>query len=75
MFATGIWQPVIGGWLDDERASSLAGGLSEEAANLAAGQAALDNIAIFPAILIVAFGGLYLYMRKRSASTSAQSPA
>jgi putative MFS transporter len=50
---------VIGGWLDTERASAIANGLAEEAADLAAGQATLDNLAVFPAILIVLFGILY----------------
>ncbi|MCU0468483.1 MAG: MFS transporter [Arcicella sp.] len=36
---------------------------------LAAGQATLDNIAVIPAILIVAFLGLFLYMRKRGTAT------
>ena len=64
MFATGIWQPVIGGWLDDERAKAQASGLLGDAAELAAGQATLDNLAIFPAILIVLFGGLFLFRKK-----------
>lgn len=40
----------------------------DEASNaleLAAGQATLGNLAIFPAILIVLFGGLYFYMKNR----------
>ena len=65
MFATALWQPVIGGWLDAEKAKALASGVSESAAQLAAGQATLDNLAIFPAILILAFGALYFFMRKR----------
>jgi MFS family permease len=65
MLATGIWQPVIGGWLDGERADAIAAGLSGEAAELAAGQATLDNIAVFPAILIVLFGLLFFFYRKK----------
>lgn len=64
MFALTIWNPIIGSWLDTERAKAISEGLSAEAADLAAGQAALDNIAFFPAILILLFGILYL-MRKR----------
>lgn len=64
MFATSLWQPVIGGWLDTERTAALAQGLSADAADLAAGQATLDNLAIFPAILIVAFGILYFMRHK-----------
>jgi len=65
MFATGIWQPVIGGWLDAEKQSALAQGMASDAAELAAGQATLDNLAIFPAILILAFGALFFYARKK----------
>ena len=64
MFATSLWQPVIGGWLDDERANALAQGLSAEAADLAAGQATLDNISIFPMILVVLFGILFFFRKQ-----------
>jgi len=70
MFATSIWQPIIGGWLDKEREIARAEGLSAEAADLAAGQATLDNIVIFPIILIVAFGILFFYMRSRKAQVA-----
>ena len=65
MFATSIWQPIIGGWLDTERTAALAQGLSADEADLAAGQATLDNLATFPAILIVLFGLLYFYMKRQ----------
>ena len=70
MFATSLWQPVIGGWLDSERAAAIANGLSEDAADLAAGQATLDNLAVFPAILIVLFGILYFTRGKWQIKTS-----
>ncbi len=62
MFGASIFQPIIGKWLDTERASALASGLTGNAAELAAGQATLDNIAWFPAILVLAFGALF-FMR------------
>jgi len=65
MFATGIWQPVIGKWLDSAKGTAIASGIGEEEASVIAGQATLDNLAVFPAILIIAFGFLYFYMRKR----------
>jgi MFS transporter, putative metabolite:H+ symporter len=71
MFATSIFQPIIGKWLDNEKASALASGLTGDAADLAAGQATLDNMAVFPAILIVAFGALYFVMRNKKAEGSA----
>ena len=64
MFAVGWWQPVIGSWLDSARATALANGVSPEAADLAAGQATLANLALFPLALIVLFGALFLFMRK-----------
>lgn len=70
MFATSMWHPVIGGWLDTEKAAALASGKSEEAAELLAGQATLDNLAVFPAILIIAFGILYFYMKNRHTKTA-----
>ena len=63
MVGLSICQPIIGKWMDTERASAIASGLQGDAAELAAGQATLDNIAWFPAILVIAFGILY-FMRK-----------
>ncbi|SDM11864.1 Fucose permease [Catalinimonas alkaloidigena] len=65
MFSTSIFQPIIGGWIDSHRSDALAQGLSPEAAQLAAGQATLANMAIFPCILIVAFAGLFFFMRNK----------
>lgn len=64
MFGTGLWNPVIGGWIDGARAEAEAQGLTGQAAELAAGQGALANLTLFPAVLIVVFGGLFL-MRSR----------
>lgn len=68
MFAMSIWNPIIGGWIDTNRAQAVAKGLSGDAAELAAGQMTLASLATFPAILIVLFGGLYFYMRSRKAT-------
>ena len=65
MFAVALWQPVIGGWLDSERMAAIASGVDESAAELIAGQAALDNIAVLPAILVVLFGILYFGFGKK----------
>lgn len=76
MFATSIWQPIIGSWLDSENAKAVAAGMTPEAAELAAGQATLGNIVIFPMILIVIFGGLYFWMRNKGQhETAAPEPA
>lgn len=65
MLATGIAQPVVGGWIDSAQAEATARGLSGSEAELVAGQAALSNLVTFPAILVVAFGALWFYMRNR----------
>jgi fucose permease len=65
MLGAGIWNPIIGGWIDSGRETAIASGLSGDAAELATGQATLGNIAIFPLVLIFVFIGLYLYMKNR----------
>ncbi len=59
MFGLSIWQPIIGGWLDTEKEIAALTANSVQEAELIAGQAVLDNIAFFPAILILAFGFLF----------------
>jgi MFS family permease len=73
MFATGIWQPVIGGWLDSARETAIASGATADAADLVAGQATLSNIAIFPAILIILFGILFMNRKKLEERRVAQA--
>ncbi|MCF0053435.1 MFS transporter [Dyadobacter chenwenxiniae] len=70
MFSTAIWQPVIGRWLDDAKAEKIAAGLTGDEMELAAGQATLSTMIIFPAILIVAFGILFFWMKGRPATTT-----
>jgi len=64
MFATGIWQPVIGSWIDENAQLALDSGLSQDLAEIAAGKATLGNITYFPLILILFFGILYLNRKK-----------
>lgn len=60
MFATGMWNPVIGGWIDSNREAAITSGLTDDSAiELAAGQATLSQMTMFPMILIVAFGILF----------------
>jgi hypothetical protein len=68
MFSTSIFQPIIGRWIDTERAEKAAIGLSGDALDLAAGQDTLLKIMTFPVILIVAFTILYFVMRRRKAT-------
>lgn len=62
MMGVGMWQPVIGRWLDAEKASLANTDMTEAAMELAAGQATLGKILYFPLILIAAFALLY-FMR------------
>jgi hypothetical protein len=64
MLSASIWQPVIGSWLDSEKTKALASGVSESAAELVAGQAALANMAYFPLTLVVLFGILFAFRNK-----------
>ena len=64
MFSTSIWQPIIGGWIDSAREKSMALGLEGDALELAAGQATLQKMITFPAILIVLFTILLIWVRK-----------
>lgn len=64
MFSTSIFQPIIGRWIDTAKAEQTAAGLTGDAMELAAGQSTLSTMMIFPLILVVAFTGLYFYMRK-----------
>jgi MFS family permease len=64
MFSSSMFQPIIGGWIDQNKTVALSNGLVGDAADLAAGQATLSNMLIFPAILIVAFIGLYFIGKK-----------
>ena len=65
MLGAGIWNPIIGGWIDSGRETARAAGLEGDAVELATGQAALGNIALFPLVLIVAFGILFFFMNKK----------
>lgn len=67
MFATSIWQPVIGSWLDNAKTAALDAGESLETAELLAGQETLGNIALFPMALVVLFGILYAQRKKLEA--------
>lgn len=65
MFSMVIWNPVIGGWLEDAAATAEAAGVTGAEAEIVAGQATLSTMIWFPAILVVLFGLLYFYMRDK----------
>ncbi len=64
MFATSIFNPVLGYFLDKNRTAALAEGLSASQAELKAGQSSLSYVVIFPIILIVVFTLLYMNRAK-----------
>lgn len=68
MFGVSLWNPVIGGWLDGAKAKALEAGLSGPAAELAAGQATLSNLALFPIGLFFIFLVLFIFRKKFEAS-------
>jgi MFS family permease len=71
MFSTAIWQPIIGGWIDKAGAEAGASGLQGDALELAAGQATLQKMIIFPSILIVLFIILLFWVRSRKTAAAA----
>jgi len=71
MLSTSIWQPIIGGWIDESRVKAAATGLEGDALELAAGQATLQTMVTFPIILIVLFTILLFWVRSRKAQAAA----
>jgi MFS family permease len=71
MFAVGMWNPVIGGWIDSAAKEAEIAGLTSNDLAMASGQAALNNLLYFPLALIVIFGGFYWFMRKKKSEQSA----
>ncbi len=63
MFSTSIFQPIIGRWIDSAKVEQTALGKVGDEMELAAGQATLSTMVLFPAILIVAFAILYFWQK------------
>jgi len=55
MFSTSIFQPIIGGWIDNSTVEQAANGLTGTALDLAAGQQTLTYMISFPGVLIERF--------------------
>lgn len=73
MFSTAIWQPIIGGWIDGDKAEKAAVGLTGDALDLAAGQATLAKMVTFPGILIVLF--IIFFFWQKNVKPAAAAPA
>ena len=71
MFSSSIFQPVIGNWIDQATEKATSMGLEGDALELAAGQATLQTMMVFPGILIVLFTILLIWMRKRASVQTA----
>ena len=71
MFSTSIFQPIIGRWIDSDRAEMAAQGFTGDELDLMAGQATLGTMVLFPLILVGLFTILYLWMRNRHAKKDA----
>ncbi|WP_405598000.1 MULTISPECIES: MFS transporter [unclassified Pseudoalteromonas] len=64
MFAVSMWNPVIGHWIDNARLNAQTNNITVEQVEIVAGQAVLQNLLIFPIVLIVVFIGLHLFITK-----------
>lgn len=81
MFSVSMWNPVIGSWIDSAKAVAESSNVTPAQADVIAGQAVLQNLFIFPCVLIVLFIGIYIYLKKyykpesmdETLSTSAES--
>ncbi|WP_113923078.1 MFS transporter [Cognataquiflexum aquatile] len=71
MFSTAIFQPIIGRWIDESRADQTALGLAGDALELAAGQATLLKMVMFPAILIVLFTIFFIWQKNSKVAAGA----
>ncbi|WNC72180.1 MFS transporter [Thalassotalea psychrophila] len=75
MFSTSIFQPIIGSWIDSDKAAAKAQGLTGDELELFAGQATLGTMVIFPAILIIAFTVLFFWMKSKKTTVSVEATA
>jgi MFS transporter, putative metabolite:H+ symporter len=70
MFSSSIFQPIIGGWIDTDKAEAAAAGLTGDELELVAGQATLGTMVTFPAILIVLFTILFFWVKNNKAKAA-----
>ncbi len=70
MFSSSIFQPIIGGWIDSDKAEAAAAGLTGDELELVAGQETLLTMVSFPAILIVLFTILFFWVKNNKAKAA-----
>ena len=73
MFANSIFQPIIGGWIDSDKAAAAAEGFTGDELELVSGQATLGTMVLFPAILIGLFTVLYFWLKNRKTDDAVTS--
>lgn len=73
MFSSSIFQPIIGGWIDSDKAEAAAQGLTGDELELVAGQDTLGTMVSFPAILIVLFAILWFWVKNRKSTDPAEA--
>ncbi|WP_339711540.1 MFS transporter [uncultured Kriegella sp.] len=73
MFSSSIFQPIIGGWIDADKAEAAAQGLTGDELELVAGQDTLGTMVSFPAILIVLFAILWFWVKNRKSTDPAEA--
>ena len=73
MFSTSIFQPIIGRWIDSDKAEAAASGLTGDELDLVAGQATLGTMTTFPIILIALFTLLFFWQRNRKGDAVAEA--
>jgi hypothetical protein len=70
MFSSSIFQPIIGGWIDSDKANAVAKGLTGDELELVSGQATLQTMTVFPLILIALFVILLIWVKKINRAAS-----
>lgn len=67
MFGLTLWNPVIGKWIDDAKTHAATSMSDPALIELAAGQATLQKLALFPLVLILLFGIFKVFSDRQSA--------
>jgi len=75
MFSSSIFQPIIGGWIDSDKAAAAAKGLTGDNLELAAGQATLGTMVVFPGLLVILFLILAIWVKKTKTEEKTQMGA
>ncbi|MEM6379070.1 MAG: MFS transporter [Bacteroidota bacterium] len=70
MLSSFFMQPIIGGWIDSNRAAGEAQGLADNALELYTGTETITTMIFFPGILIILFTVLYFWVKGRTRASS-----